>query len=103
MKDLKEMTKAEVEALDGKMVIQVYSDFYEKLNGCETKYDKEPFAIIARPIGRWYTDKDGLYIHKREYTKNTALDFLCKGYSKEEACKMATNDEVTVTSIYKAA
>lgn len=102
MKELREMTKAEVKALGGKMVINVYSDFDEKLNGHETEYGKKPFAIIALSIGKWYTDEDGLYIHKTEYTTNTVLDFICKGYSEEEARKMATNDKVTVTSIYKA-
>lgn len=101
MKDLREMTKAEVKALDGKIVINVYSDFEEKINGHETKYSKKPFAITALSIGKWYTDEDGLYIHKRETTANTVLDFICKGYSDEEACKMATNNKVTVTSIYK--
>lgn len=102
MKDLREMTKAEVKALGGKMVINVYSDFDEKLNGHETKYDKKPFAIVALSIGKWYTDDDGLYIHKRDDTTNTVLDFICKGYSEEEARKMATNDKVTVTHIFKA-
>lgn len=101
MKELREMTKAEVKALDGKMVINVYSDFEEKINGRETKYGKKPFTIIALSIGKWYTDDDGLYINKRECTTNTVLDFICKGYSEEEARKMATNDKVTVTSIYK--
>lgn len=120
MKELREMTGAEVKALDGKMVIKVYSDFHEKLNGHETEYDNTPFAINtaiygiiedykivfkseAVFIGKWYTDEDGLYIHKREYATNTVLDFICKGYSEGEARKMATNDKVTVTSIYKAA
>lgn len=83
MKELREMTKAEVKALDGKMVISVYSDFEEKINGCETKYDKKPFAIIALSIGKWYTDDSGLYISYRDYT-------TCNG-------------KVTVTHIFKAA
>lgn len=103
MKDFREMTEAEVKALDGKKVIKVYSDFDEKLNGHETEYDKKPFAINAVFVGKWYTDEDGLYIHKIEYTTNTVLDFICKGYSKGEARKMATNDKVTVMSIYKVA
>lgn len=101
MKELREMTKAEVKALDGKMVINVYSDFEEKMSGRETKYDKKPFAIIALSCDKWYTDEDGLYIQKGEYTTNTVLDYICKGYSEEEASKMATNDKVTVTHIYK--
>lgn len=104
MKEFREMTEADVKALDGKMVIKVYSDFDEKLNGLrpQTEYDNTPFAINAVFGGKWYTDEDGLYIHKREYTTNTGLDFICKGYSEEEARKMATNDKVTVTGIYKA-
>lgn len=100
MKELREMTKAEVKELDGKRVITVYSDFDEKLNGHEREYSKIPFAITAVFIGKWYTDGD-LYIHKQEYTTNTVLDFICKGYSETEARKMATNDVVTVTSICK--
>lgn len=83
MKELREMTKAEVNALDGKMVICVYSDFEEKMNGRETKYDKKPFAIIALSIGKWYTDDDGMYILFRDYTTD--------------------NGKVTVTHIFKAA
>ena len=103
MKELREMTKAEVNALDGKMVICVYSDFEEKMNGRETKYDKKPFAIVALSIGRWYTDDDGLYILREERTTNGFWDFICKGYSEEEARKMASYDRVTVTQIFKAA
>ena len=83
MKDLREMTKAEVKALDGKMLINVYSDFDEKLNGHETEYGKKPFAIIALSIGKWYTDDDGIYILFRDYTTD--------------------NGKVTVTHIFKAA
>lgn len=100
MKDLREMTEAEVKVLDGKRVIKVYSDFDEKLNGHETEYDKTPFAINALFVGKWYTD-DEFYIHKMEYHTNTILDFICKGYTESEARKMATNDKVTVTAIYK--
>lgn len=103
MKELREMTEVEVKILNGKKVIKVYSDFDEKLNGHETEYDKKPFAIHAVFVGKWYTDEDGLYINKEEYATNTVLDFICKGYSEEEARKMATNDKVTVTHIFKAA
>lgn len=85
MKELREMTKEEINTLDGKMVVKVYSDFDEKVNGCETEYDKKPFHIftIYTAHRKYYTDDDGMYVVFSEYTGD--------------------NGKVTVTSIYKAA
>lgn len=101
MKELREMTEREVRAFDGTKVIKLYSDFDEKLNGKPTVYPKSAFPIHALPYGKWYTDGDGLYIHFSRHNINTVDDFLSKGYEIKEAEKMATNDEVTVTSICK--
>lgn len=103
MKGFREMNKKEIMTLDGKLVVELFNDFEEKVNGeARPVYDK-PFPITTSLVGNWYTDEDGLYIHKREYTTNTVLDFICDGYSEDEAKSLATNDKVTVTSIYQAA
>ena len=102
MEKLKEMTREEVVEFDGTEVVEVYSDFCEKLCGKKKTYSGEAFKIFALAIGTWYTNGDGLYIHVQECITNTMIDFLCKGHSEEEARKLATNDKVTVTSVYKA-
>ena len=103
MKEIREMNEEEVKALNGKLVVELFNDFDEKLNGeARLVYDK-PFPITTSLVGNWYTDEDGLYMHKREYITNTVLDFICDGYSEDEAKMLATNDKVTVTSIYQAA
>ena len=103
MKGFREMNEEEVNALNGKLVVELFNDFDQKLNGeARPVYDK-PFPIITSLVGKWYTNEDGFYMHKREYTTNTVLDFICDGYSEDEAKMLATNDKVTVTSIYHAA
>lgn len=103
MKGFREMNKEEVKALDGKLVVELFNDFEEKVNGkARPVYDK-PFPITTSLVGIWYTNDDGLYIHIQERFINTVLDFICDGYSEDEAKMLATNDKVTVTSIYRLA
>ena len=103
MKGFREMNENEIMALNGKFVIELFNDFDEKINGeARPVYDK-PFPITTSLVGNWYTNDDGLYIHIRERFINTVLDFICDGYSEDEAKMLATNDKVTVTSIYQAA
>lgn len=103
MKGFREMNKEEIMTLDGKLVVELFNDFEEKVNGeARPVYDK-PFPITTSLVGNWYTNDDGLYIHIKERCINTVLDFICDGYSEDEAKSLATNDKVTVTSIYQAA
>ena len=103
MKEIREMNEEEVKALNGKLVVELFNDFDKKLNGeARPVYDK-PFPIKTSLVGIWYTNNDGLYIHIQERCINTLLDFICDGYSEDEAKMLATNDKVTVTSIYQAA
>ena len=103
MKGFREMNKKEIMALDGKLVIELFNDFNEKVNNELDMAIDKPFPIITSPVGNWYTNDDGIYIHIKERCINTVLDFICDGYSEDEAKMLATNDKVTVTSIYQAA
>lgn len=98
---LKEMTREEIKEFDGKKVVCIYCDFDEKLNGEKTELPTKPFRILATYGGKWYTNGE-LYIHIYQRFTNTFLDFLArKGVSEEEARRLATNDLVTITGIYK--
>ena len=91
MKGFREMNKEEIMALNGKLVIELFNDFDEKLNGeARPVYDK-PFPITISLVGNWYTNDDGLYIHIKERCINTVLDFICDGYSEEEALTPSEN------------
>ena len=103
MKGFREMNKKEIMALDGKLVVELFNDFEEKVNGeARPVYDK-PFPITTSLVGNWYTNDDGLYMVIEEIYINTVLDLLCNGYTEAEAKMLATNDKVTVTSIYRLA
>lgn len=103
MKGFREMNKEEIMALDGKLVIELFNDFNEKVNNELDMAIDKPFPIITSPVGNWYTNDDGLYIVIEEHNINTVLDLLCNGYAEAEAKMLATNDKVTVTSIYRLA
>ena len=103
MKGFTEMNKEEITALDGKLVIELFNDFNEKVNNELDMAIDKPFPIITSPVGNWYTNDDGLYMVIEEIYINTVLDLLCNGYTEAEAKMLATNDKVTVTSIYRLA
>lgn len=83
------MSKKEIKELDGKRVICVYSNFYEKTSG-EAWRDREaehvPFGIITLPLGEWRSDGN-LIIYRDKVHK-----FIRGG---------RLGDEVITTSIYK--
>lgn len=103
MKGIRELTKQEVKALNNARVVTLYSDFDEKVNGHKSRYSGDPFLLTTAVTGdrKWYTNDDGLVIALYERTVNTWIDFICKGYTEIDARKMATNDTVLVTSIFK--
>lgn len=103
MEKFRKMTKKEINALWKADVICVYRDFDEKMNNApqrDRNVEHVPFKINAVAVGEWLTDGNLIICRETRYI-NTFLDFLCRGFTEDDAKRHATNDEVVTTSIYK--